>query len=76
MGKEWLNFRKIKDWATENADATDCSRLCSGCEKTWPFIRSEGRGEEYLHMVVVEKGQETPCGLPFKFYCDTCYQKL
>ena len=69
----WLNFRKVKDWAVENVDATDCSRMCSRCEKTWVQIREEGRGEEYLHMM--DAAKKTPCGLPFEFVCDPCNNK-
>ena len=70
---EWRNFRMIKDWAVENAGATDCSRKCHSCEKTWAEINKEGRGDEYLHMIDLPKGEATPCGIPFKFLCNSCY---
>ena len=72
MGK-WINFRKVKDWAVENVGATDCSSKCHECEKTWVQIRNEDRGEEYLHMI--DAKVKTPCGIPFNFVCDTCYQQ-
>lgn len=71
--REWLQFRKIKDWAKENAGATDCSKECATCKKTWAVIVSEGRGDEYVNMRQLPAEKKTPCGNPFEFHCDQCY---
>ena len=69
----WINFSTVKKWAADNAGATDCSAKCHVCEKEWKTIREEGRGDESVEMIELPIGERTPCGLPYKFLCHTCY---
>lgn len=72
--KNWLNFSTIKRWSVDNAGATDCTKECSGCKKSWAKLVYEGRGSEPVHMLMAEK--KTPCGQAFEMVCDTCLQKM
>ena len=68
----WLNFNTVQRWAIDNAGATDCTKACAKCKKTWHQIKLEGRGEEMIHMMSVEK--KTPCGMNIEIVCNTCYE--
>jgi len=71
--KDWINFSTIKRWAADNAGATDCTKECARCKKSWPQLVYEGRGSEAVHMLMAEK--KTPCGQAFEMVCDTCYRE-
>lgn len=70
----WLRFSTISKWATDNAGATDCSAKCASCEKEWKTILAEDRGDEAVHLLELNPKEKTPCGLAYKFVCDTCYK--
>jgi hypothetical protein len=70
----WENFTTVKEWIKDSPEGVECAKSCHKCQKTFASMNAEGRGEESIHMVdAVKIG---PCGLPFNFECDQCYQKI
>lgn len=70
---DWINFSTVGRWATDNAGASDCSRMCASCQKEWHTLKLEGKEDMAVHMIQLSPTEKTPCGMAFKFLCDDCY---
>ena len=69
----WLRFKTISEWSVDNADSTDCSSRCARCDQKWHDLKTQGKGDMYVHMLQLPQGSYTACQMPYEFVCDDCY---